>query len=377
MADSYEQLLLWIALGRVRNLGPVLIKRLLRVFDTPQAIFGASHSRLVKVKGISSNIADSIARGPDLGFARQQMDVALSRDFRLITCKSAGYPQRLSQIYDPPYLLYVKGNLNESDGRAVAMVGSRHATHYGRSVAEDIAMQLARAGVTVVSGFARGIDSISHRAAVLSGGRTIAVLGCGIDVIYPPENVSLYRDISEHGALISEFPFGTAPEGPNFPRRNRIISGLSLGVVIVEAGAKSGALLTANHALEQNREVFAVPGNITSVTSFGTNSLIKQGARPVTSAEDVLSELEFVLPSADEDRPSRVAAVRLDHEQTRLFEMIGDEPVHVDMLSRRSGLEVSRLLEVLLAMELKGAIMQVPGKRFVKSDTRPYNGKSA
>ncbi len=376
MTDAREELQLWIALGRVRNLGPVLIKRLLEAFKTPEAVFGAGRGELAKIKGISGNLADSIRRGPDLEFAERQMDIVIDRDFKLITYQSKTYPSRLKQIYDPPYLLYAKGDITDADDRAVAMVGSRHATHYGKSMAEDVARQLAGAGITVVSGFARGIDSISHRAAISSGGRTIAVLGCGLDVIYPPEHKSLYRDIPEHGALISEFPPGTPPEGPNFPRRNRIISGLSLGVVIVEAGRKSGALLTANHALEQNREVFAVPGNITSSTSSGTNALIKQGAHLVTSAEDVLLELKFIIPGTGKDTSVPVSTVKLEPEEAELFDIMGEEPVHVDILSRRSGLGVPRLLGVLLAMELKGAVTQMSGKMFVKSAVRPYNGTS-
>lgn len=371
MNSSNDQNLYWIALGKVPQVGPVLIKRLLQAFGTPEAVFSAGRQQLQQVKDIGSKTADSIMRGPDLDYAKRQLEIIEKKRVRVITYNSDEYPSRLKQVYDPPHILYVKGELRAEDTRAVAVVGSRHATHYGKSMAETVAGQLAVAGVTVVSGLARGIDSTAHRAAISAGGRTLAVLGCGIDVIYPPENASLYEAISQHGAIISELPCETPPDGPNFPRRNRIISGLSLGVVIVEAGRKSGALLTAEHALEQNREVFAVPGNITSMTSSGTNALIKQGARLVTSAEDVLSELKFILPDGKPSTPSQV--VDLDPEQSRLFDLIEDEPVHVDILARRSGVDVSRLLGLLLEMELKGAVTQVAGKKFVKTSQQLYN----
>jgi DNA processing protein len=377
MTESDDQLLLWIALGRVHSLGPVLTKRLLEAFRSPKAIFAASHDQLVRIKGVSDNIANSIKSAPDIEFAERQMEIAHRRGVRVVTRESAEYPSRLRQIYDPPFLLYVKGDLCESDNRAVAIVGSRHATHYGKSMAEELSLQLAEAGVTVVSGFARGIDSISHRAAMATGGRTIAVLGCGLDIIYPPENVSLYEQMPSHGAIVSEFPLETKPEGPNFPRRNRIISGLCLGVVVVEAARRSGALLTAGHALEQNREVFAVPGNVTSATSTGTNALIRQGAHLVTNADDILAELEFMIPNADDSEPKAVPAVKVDGEQAKLLNLMGEEPAHIDALSRASGLTVQRLLELLLTMELKGAVAQMPGKKFVKCGVRLYNGKSS
>ncbi len=366
MTESDDQLQLWIALGRVRSLGPVLIKRLLQALGSPEAIFAAGRDQLVGIKGVSSSAAESLGEGPDIEFAKRQLEIARRRGLKLLTSNSAEYPSRLRQIYDPPFLLYVRGGLCESDDRAVALVGSRHATHYGKSVAEEIATQLAQADVTVVSGFARGIDSISHRAAIASGGRTIAVLGCGLDIIYPPENVSMYEQIPQHGAIVSEFPLETRPEGPNFPRRNRIISGLCLGVVVVEAARKSGTLLTVHHALEQNREVFAVPGNITSAASAGTNELIRQGAHLVTSAEDILSELKFIIPRRDDRHTDVESMPDLNSDQADLLHHMKDGPVHVDALSRASGMSVQRLLELLLAMELKGAVMQVRGKRFVK-----------
>ena len=372
MTDSSNQSLFWIALNRVKNLGPVVSKRLLDTFKSPEAVFSASERELLAIENIRRSAVQSILKGPDFEFAKRQMEIVEKRGFKLMNYLSPEYPSRLKMIYAPPTFLYVKGDLKESDDRAVAMVGSRQATHYGRTMAENVARELAQSGITVVSGFARGVDTISHKAALSAGGRTIAVLGCGLDVIYPSQNTSLYKAIPENGAIVSEFPCGTQPEGPNFPRRNRIISGLSLGVVIVEAGKRSGALLTAKHALDQNREVFAIPGNITSITSSGTNTLLKQGAHLVTSATDVLSELKFMIPDGESSPP--IPTVALDAEQARLFNMMDAEPIHVDALARHSGIKVSRLLGILLDMELKGAVTQVPGKKFVKSNIKIYNG---
>lgn len=373
--NSQDNLPLWIALGKVSNIGPVLIKRLLDKFKSPEAVFGASESELLAIEGLGEKIARQILHGPDMEYAESQIDTVQKKGFRIVTRHSSEYPARLKEIYDPPFLLYVRGQIEDSDSRAIAVIGSRRATHYGKKVAEIISEQLVSSGVTVVSGLARGIDSAAHRAALKQQGRTLAVLGCGLDVIYPAENASLYRDIESSGAVISELPCGTPPEGQNFPRRNRIISGLSLGVVVVEASFRSGAFVTARHALEQNREVFAVPGNITSTTSSGTNYLIKQGASLVTSAEDVLSELEFIMPGAD-SRES-LPIVTLEANQVKLFEELDDEPMHIDAISRKSGVGVPQLLGILLDMELKGAVTQISGKRFVKSNVKLYNGSTS
>ncbi len=373
MSTDRDNLKLWLALGRVRHLGPVMIRRLLGHFRTPDRIFGASERELLGVQDVGPRLAESILKGPDMAFCEKQLEIVEKRGFRIVTAGSPEYPERLSQIYDPPHLIFTKGEIRPEDEKAVAIVGSRKATHYGKSMAERIAGELASAGVTVVSGFARGVDSVSHRAAADAKGRTLAVFGCGLDIIYPPENRKLYAELPEHGALISEFPCGSKPEPQNFPRRNRIISGVSLGVVVIEAGERSGALLTARHALEQNREVFAVPGNITSTASSGTNELIKQGAHLVTSGEDILTQLEFILPKETTSQVT-VPPPDLEPEQTKLYEILTDEPIHVDTISRRLGIDVPRILTTLLEMELMGVVQQVPGKKFVKSNLNKYNG---
>jgi DNA processing protein len=373
MSDDQKDLLDMLALTRVDHVGPVMARRLLDAFKSPAAVFAATERELSRIEGVGPKTVKSLRKGPDLKFAERQIEIAAAKGYMVIPIDSSVYPERLRHIYDPPTVLFVRGTLIESDSFAVAMVGSRRATQYGANMAESVALGLASAGATVISGLARGIDSICHRAALRSGGRTIGVLGCGVDVVYPPENAKLYGEIEANGAVVSELPFGTAPEGQHFPKRNRIIAGLSIGVVVVEAGSKSGALLTAKHALEQNREVFAIPGNITSAMSTGTNSLIKQGAHLVTSAEDVLMELQLMLPGR-RGGPEPLPVVTLSIDEKTLFDAMSDEPEHVDILSRRTGVEVSRLLGLLLEMELKGAVSQAAGKRFVKSRVTSYNG---
>jgi len=369
-----EYLRLWLALTRVPFLGPVLGRRLLNHFGSPDRIFGANFSELTSVKDIGKRTAESVLKGPDFKFADEQIEIMESKDIHAVTYHDDVYPSRLKQIYDPPLVVFCRGQLLGSDERAIGIVGSRKATHYGKQMAETISSELCRAGITVVSGFARGIDSVSHRAAIDSNGRTIAVFGCGVDCIYPPENKSMYRDLPEHGVLMSEFPCGTIPDGSNFPRRNRIISGLSLGVVVIEAGRKSGALLTAKHALEQNREVFALPGNVTSPSSAGTNDLIRQGAHLIGSTEDILRELEFIIPKYSDNTPETLPSIDLSPELEKLYGVIPNEPIHLDVISRESGVEVRTLLGQLLELELKGVVQQVSGKRFVKSNAKLYNG---
>jgi DNA processing protein len=273
----------------------------------------------------------------------------------------------LKDIYDPPALLYLRGALRREDELAVAIVGSRKTSAYGREVTERIGRDLARHGVTVVSGMARGIDSVAHKGALQGGGRTIAVLGCGVDVIYPSENRNLFHQIIEQGAVLSEFPMGSPPEAGHFPRRNRIISGLSIGVVIVQASGESGSLITAGYALEQGREVFAVPGNIGAEGSRGTNQLIKEGAKLVESSEDILEE---VLPQwrreGETAQKGGDAVLTLTEAEKCLYGLLDETPLHIDALIRESQLDPGSVSSLLLNLELKGLISQWPGKCFSK-----------
>ncbi|MBI2860940.1 MAG: DNA-protecting protein DprA [Chloroflexi bacterium] len=279
-----------------------------------------------------------------------------------LACDDPAYPARLKEIYDYPPLIYVRGALTPQDEWCLAVVGTRRATIYGRQVAEEIAADLARSKVTVVSGLARGIDTIAHRSALAAGGRSIAVLACGVDVVYPPENASLAGDIAGQGALISEYPLGAGPKAENFPRRNRIMSGLSLGTLVIEADETSGAMITARLALEQNREVFAIPGSVLSPASRGANLLIQEGAKLVRSYTDILEELNLMTVARQIEMREIIPA---SDTESVLLQQLSAEPAHIDEVCRGSGLPVSTVSSTLAMMELKGLIRQVWAMSFV------------
>ncbi len=308
-----ESLKYWIALRAVEEVGCVGFRTLLQAFSSPRAVFSATAQTLQVIPGIGPKTADHIRSFSDWGMAEREIERARELEVAIVTCEDPIYPRNLLNIYDYPPLLYVQGSLCPEE-ICVAVVGSRLASVYGRYTTEKISRELALQGITVVSGLARGIDAAAHRGALAGKGRTIAVLGCGLDIVYPPENEGLAGAVVAHGALITEFPFGTPPNAPNFPSRNRIISGISLGVVVVEAGEKSGSLITARIAAEQGRSVFAVPGEIGAAGSRGTHRLIKQGARLVENIEDILEE---ILPRRADRRPSQMNPPPLP-ERTRL-----------------------------------------------------------
>lgn len=281
---------------------------------------------------------------------------------KALTFDSSAYPQRLKEIYDYPPVLYIRGNPLVKDESCLAVVGTRRATVYGRQVTEEIVNDLARNGITIISGLAKGIDSVAHRAAIEANGKTIAVFGCGLDVVYPAENANLARQIMEQGALISEYPLGTRPKADNFPRRNRIMSGLSLGVLVVEAGESSGALITANQALEQNRDVFAIPGSILSPTSRGTNHLIQEGAKLVRNYVDILEELNLAMVAQQLEMKELLPA---NETESLLLKWLSSEPTHIDEVCRHSGLSTSLVSSTLTTMELSGMVKQVGGMNYV------------
>ncbi|MCJ7704917.1 MAG: DNA-processing protein DprA [Desulfobacterales bacterium] len=360
-----EDLFYWLALNFVPGVGSIFIKRLLDRFQTPEAVFQASMKELLEVEGLGVKVASEIRKGPSEQAVKEELSSLEKSGGRIITLKDEVYPPRLRDIYDPPALLYLKGELKKEDELAVSIVGSRKTTPYGRWITEKISQTLVRYGVTIVSGMARGVDSVAHWGAISGGGRTLAVLGCGVDVVYPPENRNLFSKIIEQGAVLSEFPMGSPPEGGHFPKRNRIISGLSMGVVVVEAGPDSGSLITANFALEQGREVFAIPGNVGAGGSRGTNRLIKDGAKLVESSEDILEE---ILPQWRREK-ERIEEVKprgpdLSEEEKVLYEMLGETPLHIDAMIRESKFEPGKVPSLLLDLELKGVISQWPGKCF-------------
>jgi len=352
----------WIALSMLPEVGPVGAGKLLSAFGTPEKIFDAGVNDLIAVDGIGISRANSITGFSSWDMVEKQVEMIEREGIQAVHVGDSAYPEMLKEISDPPVVVYVRGDIRPQDKYAIAIVGSRNLTHYGEAVAESISRELTSMGFTIVSGMARGVDSISHKSAIKAGGRTIAVLGSGVDVPYPPENKMLMNRIAEAGYLLSELPPGSPPDKENFPKRNRLISGLSLGVLVVEATSKSGALITARCALEQGREVFAVPGNITSPNSEGTNELIRKGASLTLKAEDVLSELAPVLKGFIRSR-DRVK-IEVTEEEGRLCSLLSGEPKQVDVISRESGLPASKVLAVLLGLELKGAVKQITGKRF-------------
>jgi len=362
-----EDVFNWLALSLVPGVGSILIKRLLERFKTPEAVFRAPMKELLKIEGLGERVAGEIQIGPLEKVVRRELSLLQEVGGKIITIKDDDYPKRLKDIYDPPALLYVRGELRSEDELAIAIVGSRKTSPYGRWFTEKIGQDLARHGITVVSGMARGIDSVAHKGALQGGGRTIAVLGCGVDVIYPSENRNLFYQIIEQGTVISEFPMGSRPEGGHFPRRNRIISGLSVGVVIVQASAKSGSLITAGYALEQGREVFAVPGNVGAEGSRGTNQLIKEGAKLVESTEDILEE---IYPQWKREKeatpPTEARAPDLSIEEKTLYGLLEETPLHIDAIIRETRLDPGKVSSLLLNLELKGLIDQWPGKCFSK-----------
>ncbi len=364
----------WLALKSVEGLGNVGFKNLLSVFGSPQKVLEASVDALKTAAGIRDKTAVRIRRFDRWGQVEKEMDLARKTGVSIVTAEDPLYPQLLLNIHDYPPLLYVKGQLREDDVN-VAVVGSRAASAYGRFTTERLCRDLAFAGITVVSGMARGIDSAAHRGTLSAKGRTIAVLGCGLDIVYPPENRRLFEEIAANGAVLSEFSFQTPPDAPNFPMRNRIISGMSLGVVIVEATEKSGSLITAGLALDQGREVFAVPGTIDSSGSRGTHRLIKEGAKLVERVDDILEEIR--LPTTmPERRPARrppaAPAPRkqpLDEREAAVLGHITERAVGVDDLVGKTGFRVTDVLTILLSLELSGHVEQQPGKMFVLKET--------
>jgi DNA processing protein len=351
----------WIVLNKIFGSG-ARFRKLIDRFASSEHVFSASKAELQEI-GIPEDLIKKIFDVDEKEVEREIKSIE-SNGIDVITFEDERYPSNLRAIFDPPPILYLKGKIEKVDSIAISIVGSRTSTYYGRETARTFALQLARCGVTVVSGLARGIDSAAHRGAMDGGGRTIAVLGCGVDVVYPPENKKLYEEIAKSGAIISEFPCGTPPERYNFPIRNRLISGLSLGTVVVEAGLRSGALITAGLALEQGREVFAIPGRISDPLSRGTHRLIREGAKLVENIDHILEEFPSLIHILKEGEKKNSANV--DGEERKLYDLLSAEPQHIDSLGEKAGLGVQKISKILLQLELKGLVRQLRGKFFVK-----------
>ena len=362
----------YIALNMMEDIGPVSVRALVTALGSPQAIFQADKGDLLKAEGIGPALVEKIMsqRGrlrPDEELAR-----ARKRGYEIITPADATYPKPLLTIHDPPLALYVWGTLAPGDKRAIAVVGSRHTTLYGRETAEKLAFHLAKTGFVVVSGLARGIDTAAHRGALQGGGRTLAVLGGALDCLYPEENAELALGIARQGAVLSEFPLGRKPDKTTFPMRNRIVSGLCMGVLVVEAGATSGALITASQALDQGRCVFAVPGRIDSPASRGSHQLIKQGARLVESVDDILEEFEFLIPPAATGalpgrsvltEPGSVNLPPLNADEEKIVQALAEEELDMDTLTRTTLVPAAALSVLILGLEMKRVVRMLPGRR--------------
>ena len=357
--------LYWIGLKAIPGIGNVTFRRLLERFETPTAVLSAPSDALAHVRGVTPAILEAISDGSWRAFAEAECFRLATSGARLVTFTSTDYPKSLFEIPDPPPFLYVRGELHCHE-TAVAIVGSRRATAYGLQATARLAEALAAHGVTVISGMARGVDTAAHKGALAANGRTIGVLGCGIDKVYPPENRKLFQEMAEKGGLISEFPLGTLPLAENFPRRNRIISGLSRGVLVVEAAEKSGSLITAQYALEQGRDVFAVPGNISFATSRGSNRLIKQGAKLVDCVEDILEELPGFaeMPENAGQQPSAARSFSLTPKEAAIYEVLARSPLHIDDIIAQTELTAGEVSSMLLHLELKGAVIALPGTHY-------------
>jgi DNA processing protein len=374
MPTDTDQYLGWVALALTPGLGARMAGKLLRQFGSPEAIFNASLTAL-EGQRLPAAVAQAIHSRQPMSAAAKELAQAQQAGYRLVTWDEPAYPHLLREIYDPPPLLYVRGNTELLNRHSISMVGARRPTPYGNQMAERLGRELAARGLVIVSGLARGIDACAHRGALSTpAGTTIAVLGCGIDVVYPKENRKLFEEIEQRGAIISEFPMGTFPGAQNFPIRNRVIAGMSLGVVCVEGAQYSGSLITSRLAMEFSREVFGVPGNVTQPTSFGPNQLIKQGAKLVTSWEDVVEELPTpvraeLLPVESPSAQERASLVEesLAPGERALYELLSvDQARHVDELLELSGLTSSEVLAALFDLEMKGVVRQLPGKQFLK-----------
>lgn len=371
--NNFKKLIFLKLLLSIEGVGPHKIFSLLNYFHNFENIFDSDPFTLMKVDGISKNLSQKILN------AKLQIDTFTKKveyeqkqleriKATTITYWDKEYPELLKKIYYPPLIIYTLGKFSEQDKYSIAVVGTRQPTNYGKIQTEKIVAELAEKNITIVSGLARGIDSIAHKTALKSNCRTIAVVGSGLDIIYPPENYKLFYEIAEKGAVITEYELGTKPDAQNFPRRNRIISGLSLGTLVIETKLNGGAMQTAAYAVDQNREIFAIPGNINVKQAEGPNTLIQRGeAKLVTNAEDILSELKIMLrPEVGKNIPKPSVDLTLFEE--KLLQIIGNDAKHIDEIATLSSMSVSDCLVNLLTLEFKGLIKQLPGKMFMLSN---------
>ncbi len=353
-----------LGLYSVPGIGPARMRKLISSYGSPQNVLNASARSLMSLEGIDIKTAEKIKTAVNDKFVQSQLEQLKNNNVQILTFWDSSYPDRLKRIYDPPVFLFIKGDLKLLETKGIGVVGSRVPTSYGKVITEQLSLEIAQNNLTIISGFARGIDSIAHNAALKCGGKTIAVLGNGLDITYPAENKRFLKAFESQGLFVSEYPFGTNPDAGNFPKRNRIISGLSLGVLVTEAGGKSGALLTAMYAIDQNREVFAVPGPITSGKSTGTNNLIKQGAKLIQGINDITSELSGQL-SLKLDQPVKPEP-KLNGREKTVYDLLKNDAMHIHQFALRAGISTSEALTTLLTLELSGIVRQMAGKMFTR-----------
>ena len=358
----------YLALNLLPKIGPVRVRRLLDVFETPERILTASARDIMQVDGFGKDLAETVSGWESrINLAHELRRIA-EEGLTLLTAEDALYPKLLKQIYDPPLILYVKGQLTEKDHNGIAIVGSRHATQYGLNQAKKLGFQMAYAGYSVVSGLARGIDTAAHEGALASKGRTIAVIGSGFGKLYPPENKALAEKIASQGAVISEYPVDYPPDKQTFPMRNRIVSGWSCGIIVVEAPTRSGSLITAQQAADQGRTVYAVPGNVDRPTSHGCNRLIQQGAKLTQEGSDVLDDLNALFPTQPLAPQTQMVMplIELTPDEEKVFAAIGTSEAHINEIMAESGLPAPLVSSTLMRLEMKRVIKQLPGKFYTR-----------
>ncbi|GJQ60645.1 MAG: DNA-protecting protein DprA [Candidatus Scalindua sp. AMX11] len=367
ITDDLEHLL---RLNMIAGIGTITYRTLIEHFGTAKKILNTTKSKLESTPGIGPKIAEKIVNASKEVDVDKEIKLAEKNNVKIVPFSSKQYPPNLNAIYDPPMILYIKGNIEKKDTIAIAIVGSRKCSYYGQAQAAKLALQLAQVGFCVVSGMARGIDTSAHTGAMNGKGRTIAVLGCGLSTVYPRENRELMEKIASQGAVISELPMNTPPNSRNFPPRNRIISGLSLGVLVIESTLMSGSLITTRWALEQGKEVFAVPGNIDSNYSKGTNKLIKEGAKLVEDINDIIEEfgpLSEALHISDNKKVEDMRSLTLNSQENRIFSLLSSTPKNIDEITLKSGIPVSNVTSILLILEVRKLVKQLSGNRFVKT----------
>jgi DNA processing protein len=361
-----EQRGAYIVLNMIEGLGPVSVRRLIDTLGSPKAILEADREALMEAHGVGEKLALKIITQRDSIDAEEEIDKAAEIGARIITQIDEEYPEALKTIHDPPLALYVLGRILPQDGKAIGIVGSRSTSHYGLTAADRLAYQLGKTGFTVVSGLARGTDTAAHSGALKSGGRTVAVLGGALDCLYPPENAELAARLAKSGAVISEYPMGRKADRMTFPYRNRIISGMSMGVLVTESAIKGGSMHSAEAAMEQGRTVFALPGRIDTPGARGPHMLIKNGAKLVERLDDILEEYEFLIPPSEMETPGPETAARpeipLSEEESKVVEALWKEPLDIDLLARSTNMKSHELSSLLLGLEMKRVVRMLPGR---------------